>query len=110
MIDTESAPQVIIGGIEYPVLPVAFREVSKILPLVDSTFKSLRSSETSEAVFEGMGKIVYYGIKRAVPELNYEDFIDRHATFDEMLAAVFVVCAQAGLKKKETDLGEVKGQ
>jgi len=96
--------------VSYEVPPIAFREVSKIMPLVNTIFKSVRSNDLSEPVMEGLGKIIYYGIKRGTKDLSYEDFIDRPATLAEMMTAALVICKQAGLKLKDADAGEARGE
>ena len=110
MTSSDENPTVALGGVDYPVPPVAFREVSKILPLVSKVFSGMRSGELNEEMLDGLGKIIYYGIKRGQPGLSYDDFIDRPATTAEMMAAALVVCRQAGLKVKEPKLGEAKGE
>lgn len=105
----DEAPTITLGDTTYKVLPVAFREVSKILPLVNTVFTGIRSNDLSESVLEGLGKIIYFGIKRAAGDLGYDAFIDRPATVEEMIAAAIVVCNQAGLKRKEPEPGEATG-
>ena len=109
MTSSDENPTVTLGGTDYPVPPVAFREVSKILPLVSKVFTGMRGNEMSEDLLDGLGKIIYYGIKRGQPGLSYDDFIDRPATTAEMMTAALVVCKQAGLKVKEPESGEAKG-
>jgi hypothetical protein len=103
-------PSITLGGVSYAVPPIAFREVSKILPLVDTIFNSVRANDLSENVIEGLGKIIYYGLKRGLEGLSYDDFIDRPATVSEMMNAALVVCRQAGLKTKDVDPGEAAGE
>lgn len=105
----ESYPSVTLGGTVYTVPPVAFREVSKILPLINPVFTSIRANDLSEAILEGLGKIIFYGVKRGCPELKYEEFIDRPATVEEMVTAAIAICDQAGLKRKADVSGEAAG-
>ncbi len=109
-ISAEDAPTISLGGMTYTVPPIAFREVSKILPLVSKVFTGMRTKEISEDVLEGLGKIIYYGIKRGAEGLTYDEFIDRPATTAEMMEAALTVCKQAGLKVKDSEPGEAKGE
>jgi hypothetical protein len=109
-ISAEDAPTITLGGTTYTVPPIAFREVSKILPLVNKVFTGMRANSISEEVLEGLGKIIFYGIKKGAEGLTYDDFIDRPATTAEMMEAALTVCKQAGLKVKDSEPGEAKGE
>jgi len=106
MTSDDESPSVILAGKSYPVPPLAFREVSKIVPIVGTVFSK---EGMSEASLEALAKVVFYGIKRGAPDLTLDALLDMPVTIEEMSAAALVICAQAGLKKKDASAGEAKG-
>ena len=104
--DALDNPTVTLAGQTFDVLPIAFREASKIVPLVGEVFsrKSL-----SEETLEGMAKIVFYGIKRGAPGMTLDALLDLPVSITEMTEAALVVCKQAGLRSKDSQPGEATG-
>ena len=107
--DDNDLPTVTLEGKQYRVPPVAFREASKILPLINSTFDMIRTNAFTEDALVRLATIVFYGLKREHKELTLDGILDMQAGLSEMVDAALVVCRQCGLKMKEPASGEAKG-
>jgi hypothetical protein len=83
---------------------LAFRDVSKIAPLVDGLTKKGFTEES----LQDLALIVFLGLKRTNADLTLDAILDMPVTIAEMRAAAMVVCAQSGLRKNESP-GEAPG-
>ena len=106
----EDLPSVTLDGKDYKVPQIAFREASKILPLVNSTFAMMRTNAFTEDSLLTLATIVFYGLKRQHPDLTLDAVLDMKVSFGEMMNAALVVCRQCGLNMKDEAPGEAKGE
>jgi hypothetical protein len=105
MTSDDENPTINLAGQSYQVKPLAFRDVSKILPVVGNAFSSPRMSEDQ---LTALAQIVFYGLRKAHPDLTLDAVLDMPVSVEEMTAAAVTICQRAGLKKKESDSGEAK--
>lgn len=139
----EGTPTVTLAGKVWPVPELAVRQLRHVRrPLIDLTEaitqqtekttdeatgevieKVIKSSGAlimalSEAQYEQMTDVVFWGLSRAHPDLKKEEFLDWPASELEMLNAFFAVRSQSGVfmkaaaaaAPKEGEPGEAKAE
>jgi hypothetical protein len=88
-------PQTVtLAGREYPVAPLKFRDLKRILPLF------LNLGIDSEAKIDAQGEIIAAAIRTADPEFTRAAFDDLSPTISELQAAVSAVAALSGLESR----------
>ena len=89
-----------LGGRDYPVAPLKFRDLKRILPLF------LELGIDSEAKLEAQGDIVAAAIATADPNFTRAAFDDLSPTVPELQTAVSTVAILSGLERRSPAPGE----
>ena len=89
-----------LGGRDYPVAPLKFRDLKRILPLF------LELGIDSEAKLEAQGDIVAAAIATADPNFTRAAFDDLSPTVTELQRAVSTVAILSGLERRSPASGE----
>jgi len=89
-----------IGGRTFPVAPLKFRDLKRVLPLF------LRLGIDSEAEVDAQGEIITAAIATLDPGFTRAAFDDLTPTVQELQAAVSAVALLSGLRPRETPTGE----
>jgi hypothetical protein len=89
-----------IGGKTYPVAPLKFRDLKRILPLF------LTLGIDSEAKVEAQGEIIAAAIRTADAAFTRAAFDDLSPTIPELQAAVTTVAILSGLERRTPASGE----
>jgi len=89
-----------LGGHDYPVAPLKFRDLKRILPLF------LELGIDSEAKLAAQGDIVAAAMATADPNFTRAAFDDLSPTVPELQSAVSAVAVLSGLERRSTPLGE----
>jgi hypothetical protein len=94
-----------LGGRGYPVAPLKFRDLKRILPLF------LELGIDSEAKLDAQGEIVTAAIRTADPGFTRSAFDDLSPTVPELQAAISAIAVLSGLERRrmvpeEPSLGE----
>src|SRR6185503_20418301 len=89
-----------LGGSDYPVAPLKFRDLKRILPLF------LELGIDSEAKLEAQGDIVAAAIMTADPNFTRAAFDDLSPTVLELQKAVSTVAILSGLERRSPASGE----
>ena len=91
-----SDPQKItLAGIAYPVAPLKFRDLKRILPLL------LTLGIDSEAKIDAQGEIVTAAIRTADPNFTRQAFDDLSPTVPELRAAISAIAILSGLEPRK---------
>lgn len=88
---------VTLAGREYPVEPLKFRDLKRILPLF------LKLGIDSEEKIEAQGEIVTAAIRTADPGFTRAVFDDLSPTIRELQAAVSTIAVLSGLQPRAGD-------
>jgi len=101
-------PIVKLGSKEYTVKPLVWKQLRTVIPAF-SRFKlksqDLLKGNFDEAMMDDLSLIIYEAIKSS-HSLTYDQFTDLPITQEEMLKALSVVAAQAGMTKVDGATGE----
>jgi hypothetical protein len=89
-----------LGGRDYPVAPLKFRDLKRILPLF------LELGIDSEAKLEAQGDIIAAAITTADPNFTRAAFDDLSPTIAELQNAVATVAVLSGLERRSPPPGE----
>jgi hypothetical protein len=89
-----------LGGQAYPVAPLKFRDLKRILPLF------LQLGVDTEAKIEAQGEIIAAAIKTADANFTRALFDELSPTIAELHAAVSAVAVLAGLERRAIRPGE----
>jgi len=89
-----------LGGRDYPVAPLKFRDLKRILPLF------LELGIDSEAKLEAQGDIIAAAISTADPSFTRAAFDDLSPTIPELQTAVSTVAVLSGLERRTLLPGE----
>jgi hypothetical protein len=89
-----------LGGVSYPIAPVKFRELKRVLPLF------LTLGIDSEDKIDAQGEIVTAAIRAANPNFTRQDFDELSPTVPELQAAVTAVAVLSGLERRSQAPGE----
>ena len=89
-----------LGGRDYPVAPLKFRDLKRILPLF------LELGIDSEAKLEAQGDIVAAALATADPNFTRAAFDDLSPTVPELQKAVSAVAILSGLERRSPASGE----
>ena len=91
-----------LGGRDYPVAPLKFRDLKRILPLF------LELGIDSEAKLEAQGDIIAAAIATADPNFTRAAFDDLSPTIPELQSAVSTVAVLSGLERRSPLSGEAQ--
>jgi hypothetical protein len=94
------ADTIMLGDRDYPIAPLKFRDLKRVLPL----FLSLGID--SEAKLEAQGDIVTAAIRTADPGFTREAFDELSPTVPQLQAAVSAVAVLSGLQRRSAPPGE----
>ena len=94
------ADSITLGGRDYPVAPLKFRDLKRILPLF------LELGIDSEAKLEAQGDIIAAAIATADPNFTRAAFDDLSPTIAELQNAVSTVAVLSGLERRSPPSGE----
>lgn len=89
-----------LGGRDYPIAPLKFRDLKRVLPLF------LRLGIDSEAKVDAQGDIVTAAIASADPGFTRAAFDELTPDVEELRAAVTAVARLSGLKPGTPQSGE----
>jgi hypothetical protein len=94
-----------LGGRDYPVAPLKFRDLKRILPLF------LELGIDSEAKIDAQGDIIAAALATADPNFTRAAFDDLSPTVPELRIAISTIAILSGLERKailpgEAQLGE----
>jgi hypothetical protein len=89
-----------LGGQTYPVAPLKFRDLKRILPLF------LQLGIDSEAKVDAQGEIIAAAMISADPEFTRARFDDLAPSIVELQAAVSAVAVLSGLERRVASPGE----
>jgi len=89
-----------LGGRDYPVAPLKFRDLKRILPLF------LALGIDSEAKLEAQGDIIAAAIATADPNFTRTAFDDLSPTIPELQNAISTVAVLSGLERRSPLPGE----
>lgn len=94
----QAAPRVVLGGVEYPVPELPWRQTTAIYTAV-AAMNDLNLADISVEKVEAMLKVVWIGIAYATPTTTFEHLSNDAGTkLSEILKAFFVVLTAAGLQ------------
>ena len=96
------AETITLGGRDYPVAPLKFRDLKRILPLF------LDLGIDSEAKLEAQGDIIAAAIATADPNFTRAAFDDLSPTIPELQSAVSTVAVLSGLERRSPLSGEAQ--
>jgi hypothetical protein len=91
---------VTLGGQAYPVAPLKFRDLKRILPLF------LQLGIDSEAKVDAQGDIIAAAMTAADPDFTRARFDDLSPSIVELQAAVSTVAVLSGLERRAASPGE----
>ena len=94
------ADKITLGGRHYPVAPLKFRDLKRILPLF------LTLGIDSEAKLEAQGDIIAAALATADPNFTRAAFDDLSPTVPELQSAVSAVAVLSGLERRSPLSGE----
>ncbi len=89
-----------LGGRDYPVAPLKFRDLKRIVPLF------LELGIDSEAKLDAQGEIVTAAIQTADAGFTRAAFDDLSPTVPELQAAITAIAILSGLERKRLLPGE----
>jgi hypothetical protein len=91
-----------LGGRDYPVAPLKFRDLKRILPLF------LGLGIDTEAKLEAQGDIIAAAIATADPNFTRAAFDDLSPTIPELRNAISTVAILSGLERRSPLSGEAQ--
>jgi hypothetical protein len=89
-----------LGGRDFPVAPLKFRDLKRVLPLF------LDMGLDSEARIDAQGEILTAAIATADPAFTRADFDELSPTLPELQAAIGAVALLSGLEARRHAPGE----
>jgi len=102
-------PTITWNGDKWPVPLLAPRQNRHVIPALMRTFKNFalladirNAPPLTEDQYEDISSIVFWGLKRAHPDLTREQFDDVPLSMIEMMENVKVVSEATGIVKKAT--------
>jgi hypothetical protein len=100
----QEAPKISLGGKEYPIPKLAPRQQRIVIPKGLALMKAFAESagkpeagEISAEQFDDLFDIVFTACTRADPSLKRDDFLDRPASFFELMSALNTIMLQTGM-------------
>lgn len=110
--DPKETPIVTLGGRSWPIPRLAPRQLRHIWEQVNTVTRALNASSQDQfgdrvltmtnEQFEALQNVVYWGLKRAHPDMTEDDFLDMEASPVELVSAFLVVRAQTGMFRSVT--------
>ncbi len=97
------AQSITLGGAAYPVAPLKFRDLKRILPLF------LDLGIDSEARIEAQGDIIAAAIRTAQPSFTRAAFDELSPTLPELQAAIAAIAILSGLEPRGAG-GQLPGE
>jgi hypothetical protein len=116
-VDTDGAPNVTLGGKEWPIPLLAARQNKIIDPLILSLLpifaqwqsdKAAALAQLGSVQYDALLEIAFIALKRAHPELTRDQFLDMPITLPELIGAFNIIAQQTGVFARDV-LGEAKG-
>lgn len=101
-------PTVSLGGKDYPVRPLAIRQMRVVIPAM-VRLKGLRIEAITEAQIDDLASIAYHAVYPAQEKLTREDFDGLPVSPLELMQALPVIARQTGMAPKE-DAGPGEAQ
>lgn len=99
-------PTVALAGKVWPVKPLVVLQLRVVVPAIMRLTKMVPTSITEEQ-YADLIDVVYQGVAPAqTPPLKKDEFMAMSITLREMIAALDVIMAQAGLIRKADAPGE----
>lgn len=101
--EISAAPTISLGGLNYPIPKLAPRQrivVPKglaLMKVIAETAGTAQAGEITAEQFEDLIEIVWMACTRAEPSLKREEFLDRPATFFDLMSALSVIMVQTGM-------------
>jgi hypothetical protein len=89
-----------LGGRDYPVAPLKFRDLKRIVPLF------LELGIDSEAKLDAQGEIVTAAIQTADPGFTRAAFDDLAVSVPELQVAISAIAVLSGLERRRIEPGE----
>jgi hypothetical protein len=117
MVDTDGAPNITVGGKDWPVPILAAKQNKIIDPLILSLIPLFAEWQTNKAAalaklgskeYDALQEISFQAIRRAHPEFTREQFLDLPVTLPELISAFPIVARQTGVFER-TAPGEAPG-
>jgi len=115
----ERVPTITIEGKRWPMPPLAPEQLEIVAPILLVDLPKWRSDLAAGKPITGeyfrmLGTILYWGLRRAHPDLTREEFDRMGADFATLVSAVDVVTSQTGLTRvraagEPAAAGETKG-
>ncbi len=94
-----------LGGRDYPIAPLKFRDLKRVLPLF------LELGIDSEAKLDAQGEILTAALATADPGFTRDRFDDLSPTLHELQAGIARVASLSGLeRRREKTAGELPGE
>lgn len=94
------APKITVAGQQYPVPPLAPRQIRRIIPRItrlQSLLKNKGMDQMSEEDMDAAYECVYWALTRAHPDLEYKDFMDWPIPMRELRNAIPIIVEQTGI-------------
>lgn len=99
-------PTISLGGKDYPVPPLAIRQMRLVIPAM-VRLKGLRIDTITEEQIGDLIEIVYQAVYPAQDKLTRDDFNNLPVSPLDLMKAMPVIATQTGMApKKEADAGE----
>lgn len=99
-------PTVSLGGTDYPVKPLAIKQMRVVIPAM-VRLKGLRIETITEAQIDDLVEIVWQAVRTGQEQLTRDAFGDMPISPLDLMKALPVVAAQTGMAaKKDAEPGE----
>lgn len=114
-IDITKSKKITLGGKEFIIPELAFRQKRITTPLIlelEPVFReklaNKRVTEITTEEYDKIAEVVFQGVQRGLPHLTKESFLDFTFSPIELIPAFLVVAEQSGFEAKKTDAIDVE--
>lgn len=101
----ETIAKISLGGKEWPVPPLPWRVVKKLMPKM-SKCAVIDTANLTDEKMEAIGDVMFLAVSAGTPELKRDDFENLAMSMREMINAIPIIAKQADLKLQEKPAGE----
>lgn len=98
-------PTITLAGRDYPVRPLVVRQLRVVVPAM-IRLRHARMDAITQEQFDDLAEIAFQAVSAAAPGLTREAFAELPVRALELMAAVPVVAAQAGMTSEGPAPGE----
>lgn len=107
--DKDEAPRISLGGHEFAVPPMSGRNIAQFSKMAIGLKVGAGMTDGNvDENFERLYRVVHFGLLRAYPDLEFDEFYDLPVPPDDLEAAFMVVAKAAGLSLKAVPVGEAQ--